>query len=158
MVGAFGVPSTASLVRGRAGVRAMANRLRAIHCLSSVCVPKTMQALHPVTPVPRALTPVIHKEATMTQKSVYIEKMKTQLDELNASMNKLDAKTQQVKDDARAMYQDEMRKLRHQSKLAVAKLDDMKTASEETWETMVGEMEKVRDAFTHSFHYFKSQV
>jgi hypothetical protein len=34
----------------------------------------------------------------------------------------------------------------------------MKTASEETWETMVTEMEKVRDAFTHSFHYFKSQV
>lgn len=94
----------------------------------------------------------------MTKKSIYIEKMKTQLDELNASMNKLDAKTQEAKEDAREMYKEEMAKLRHQSKLAVAKLDDMKTASEETWETMVAEMEKVRDAFTHSFHYFKSQV
>ena len=92
------------------------------------------------------------------KKSIYIEKMKTQLDELNASMNKLDAKTQAVKDDVSDMYQDEMRKLRHQSKLAVAKLDDMKTSSEETWEAMVDEMEKVRDAFTHSFNYFKSQV
>ena len=83
----------------------------------------------------------------MTKKSIYIEKMKTQLDELNASMNKLDAKTQEAKEDAREMYKEEM-----------AKLDDMKTASEETWEAMVTEMEKVRDAFTHSFHYFKSQV
>jgi alpha-D-ribose 1-methylphosphonate 5-triphosphate diphosphatase PhnM len=95
---------------------------------------------------------------TMTKKSVYIEKMKTQLDELNANMNKLEAKTQEAKADARDMYLQEMAKLRHQSKLAVAKLDDMKVATEETWETMVAEMEKVRDAFTHSFHYFKSQI
>lgn len=94
----------------------------------------------------------------MTKKSVYIEKMKTQLDELNASMNTLEAKTQEAKADARDMYLQEMAKLRHQSKLAVAKLDDMKVATEETWETMVAEMEKVRDAFTHSFHYFKSQI
>lgn len=94
----------------------------------------------------------------MTKKSIYIEKMKAQLDELNANMNTLDAKAEEAREDARDMYRDEMRKLRHQSKLAVAKLDDMKTATEETWETMVSEMEKVRDAFTHSFHYFKSQV
>ena len=93
-----------------------------------------------------------------TKKSIYIEKMKTQLDELNASMNKLDAKTQEAKADARDMYQEEMGKLRQQSKLAVAKLDEIKLAGEESWETMVTEMEKVRDAFTHSFHYFKSQV
>jgi hypothetical protein len=148
----------ASLVRRPYAVRAMANRPRAVFCLCWVCVSKTMQASRPVTPVPRALTLVIQKEVTMTKKSVYIERMKTQLDELNASMNKLDAKTQEAKEDARAMYLEEMGKLRHQSKLAVAKLEDMKTASEDTWETMVTEMEKVRDAFTHSFHYFKSQV
>jgi methyl-accepting chemotaxis protein len=94
----------------------------------------------------------------MTKKSIYIEKMKTQLDELNASMNTLDAKAEEARDDARDMYREEVRKLRHQSKIAASKLDDMKTATEETWETMVSEMEKVRDAFTHSFHYFKSQV
>ena len=93
-----------------------------------------------------------------TKKSIYIEKMKTQLDELNDSMNKLDAKTEEAKADARDMYREEMRKLRHQSKLAVAKLEDIKLAGEESWESMVTEMEKVRDAFTHSFHYFKSQV
>jgi len=95
---------------------------------------------------------------TMTKRSIYIEKMKTQLDELNANMNALEAKANDAKADARDMYKAEMTKLHHQSTLAVAKLADIKVATEETWETMVAEMEKVRDAFSHSFNYFKSQV
>ena len=68
------------------------------------------------------------------------------------------ASFEEAKADARDMYKAEMAKLQDQSKQAVAKLGEMKTASEETWESMVAEMDKVRDAFTHSFHYFKSQV
>lgn len=88
----------------------------------------------------------------------YIAATKLQLDELNASMVKLEARAQEVKEDARDKYHEEMRKLRHQSKLAVARFDEMKSAGEDKWESMVTEMEKVRDAFTHSFHYFKSQL
>jgi len=94
----------------------------------------------------------------MTAHSAYIAKMKSQLDELNLKMNELDSKTQEAKEDARAAYKAEMAKLRHQSKLAVAKLDELKAAGEDGWDAMVTEMEKMRDAFTHSFHYFKSQV
>lgn len=94
----------------------------------------------------------------MTQKSAYIEKMKSQLDDLNANMNALQAKAAEAKDDVRDMYKAEMAKLQAQSDLAVAKLGEMKTASEESWDAMVAEMEKVRDAFIHSFNYFKSQV
>lgn len=94
----------------------------------------------------------------MSKRDDYIAATKLQLDELNASMSKLEAKAQEVKEDARDKYHEEMRKLRHQSKLAVAKLDDMKAAGEDSWDAMVTEMEKVRDAFKHSFHYFKSQL
>ena len=94
----------------------------------------------------------------MTTKNVYIETMKKQLDELNVNMQKLDAKALEAKEDARHTYQEEMRKMRHQSKLAVAKFDELKAASESSWDKMVAEMDKVRDAFSHSFHYFKSQV
>ncbi len=94
----------------------------------------------------------------MTKQSVYIEKMKSQLDELNTNMNALQAKAQEAKEDARDMYKAEMAKLQEQSNLAVTKLGEMKTASEESWDSMVAEMEKVRDAFIHSFHYFKSQI
>ena len=94
----------------------------------------------------------------MTTHTVYIEKMKSQLDTLNANMNALSAKANEAKADARDMYKAELAKLQKQSDLAVAKLDEMQTASEEGWDSMVTEMEKVRDAFVHSFHYFKSQV
>ena len=94
----------------------------------------------------------------MSKRDVYIEKMKDQLDDLNSKMSELEAKAQEAKDDARAKYKEEMKKLSKQSKLAVAKLDEIKSAGEDTWESMVTEMEKVRDAFKHSFNYFKSQL
>ena len=48
--------------------------------------------------------------------------------------------------------------LREKSQLAAAKLEEMRVAGEGTWEKMTAEMDKLRDAFTHSFHYFKSQL
>lgn len=94
----------------------------------------------------------------MTTRDDYVAKMKLQLDEMNEKMTALEARAQEAKDDARAKYKEEMRKLRHQSKLAVAKLEELRAVGEDSWEAMVTEMEKVRDAFTHSFNYFKSQV
>lgn len=94
----------------------------------------------------------------MSKQDAYIAKMKLQLDELNAKMHDLEAKAQEAKADVRDKYQEEIKKLRHQSKLAVAKLDEIKASGENAWEAMVAEMEKMRDAFIHSFHYFKSQL
>jgi uncharacterized alpha-E superfamily protein len=83
--------------------------------------------------------------------------MKLQLDELNAAMDELETKAQEAKADARDKYKAEMLKLRHQSELAVDKLDELKSATEDSWENLIAGTEKVRDAFVHSFHYFKSQ-
>ena len=94
----------------------------------------------------------------MSKRDDYIEKMKLQLDELNAKMSRVELKAKEAKEDARDKYREEMDKLRAQSKIAVAKLDEIKAAGEDTWETMVTEMEKVRDAFKHSVNYFKSQL
>ncbi len=94
----------------------------------------------------------------MSKRDAYIAKMKLQLDELNTKMGNVEAKAREAKEDARDKYNEEMGKLRAQSHLAVVKLDELKAASEDTWDKMVAEMEKVRDAFTHSFNYFKSQV
>ena len=94
----------------------------------------------------------------MTKRDDYIEKMKLQLDEVNAKMSELEAKAKEAKADARAKYADQMAKLREQSQLARAKLDELKATGEDSWDAMVAEMEKIRDAFVHSFNYFKSQV
>lgn len=88
----------------------------------------------------------------------YVAKMKLQLDDLNAKMDKLEAKASEAREDARAKYKEEMSKLRQQSKLAKGKLDELKAAGEDSWDVMVAEMEKLRDAFKHSFNYFKSQL
>ena len=94
----------------------------------------------------------------MSKREIYTAKIKLELDQLNLKMNKLDAKAVEAKEEARDKYKEEMSKLRHQSKLAVAKLDEIKAAGEDKWEAVVAEMEKIRDAFVHSFNYFKSQL
>ncbi len=87
----------------------------------------------------------------MSQRAAYIQKMELQLDKLNIKMLALEATAQEAKEDARQKYKDEMGKLRHQSKVAVAKLTELKAASTESWESMVTDMEKMHDALTHSF-------
>ena len=94
----------------------------------------------------------------MTKRDEYITRMKTQLDELNAKMSRAEESAKEARDEARVKYKEEMAKLRHQSTVAATKLDELKAASDDTWDAMASEMEKLRDAFVHSFSYFKSQL
>ena len=94
----------------------------------------------------------------MTKRDEYVQKIKSQLDALNATADEVVAKALDAKQEARAKYKEEVATLRHQSKMAAAKLEDLKSAGEDRWEAMVAEMDKLRDAFIHSFHYFKSQI
>ena len=94
----------------------------------------------------------------MTTRDVYISKMKLQLDELNLQMGKLELRAQEAREDMRDKYQAEMAKLHDQSEVAKAKLADMQASTESAWDGMVTEMDKIRDAFVHSFSYFKSQL
>lgn len=94
----------------------------------------------------------------MSKKDLYIAKMNLQIAELNDSMHDLEVKAKDARDDAREKYKEEMAKLRTQSTLAGEKLESLKATAEDGWDAMVEEMEKVRDAFTSSFNYFKSQL
>ena len=94
----------------------------------------------------------------MSTREEYTAKIKLQLDEFNTKIDELQARTNEKKAEARVKYEAEMAKLREQSDLAVAKLEELKAAGGDSWEKMVAEMEKIRDAFIHSFSYFKSQV
>ncbi len=93
-----------------------------------------------------------------TKKDEYSAKMALQLDELNGKIDALEAQAQAAQEDAREKYRVELTKVRHQSNLAVAKLGELKAASEASWDKMVAEMETVSDAFIHSFQYFKTKV
>jgi predicted nucleic acid-binding Zn-ribbon protein len=95
---------------------------------------------------------------TMSKRDIYVDKMKLQLSELNAQMDRAELRAKEAREDLRDKYKEEMAKLHAQSRLALAKLEEVQKAGETTWEAMVAEMDKIRDAFTHSFSYFKSQV
>jgi len=94
----------------------------------------------------------------MSNRDAYVAKMKSQLDALNLQIDEAEAGARAAKQEARETYREEMAKLRAQSRLASAKLEDMKAAGEDSWKTLVAEMEKIRDAFKHSFSDFKSQL
>lgn len=87
----------------------------------------------------------------MAQRAAYIEKMELQLEKLNTKMEELETDAKEAKEEARQKYKEEMSKLRERSKVAVAKLGELKKASADSWEEMVTDMEKMHDAFTHSF-------
>jgi ribosome recycling factor len=90
----------------------------------------------------------------MSRRAEYISKMEAQLVKLNQKMSSLESEAQEAKEEARQTYKEEMGKLRLKSKGAIAKLEELKASSEDSWETMVSDMEKMHDAFTHSFFSF----
>lgn len=94
----------------------------------------------------------------MTSRETYVAKMKLQLDEMNSKMTELEGKAKVARAEARDAYRTELDKLHDHSKQALGKLDELGKAGEATWEAMVAEMDKVRDAFVHSFQDFKARI
>jgi len=94
----------------------------------------------------------------MSKRKEYIEKMKLQLDELNAKLDELEAKKTALSAEAGKKYDEQMAELRKQSKKARAKMNEIKEAGEDQWESLVAEGEKIQKAFVHSVNYFKSQL
>ena len=91
-----------------------------------------------------------------TVREDYAAKVKLQLDELNAKVDVLELRLHDAKADVRASYRSELAKLRHQSELASTQLAQIRTSGEASWDKMVEEMDKVRDAFVNALNYFKS--
>lgn len=94
----------------------------------------------------------------MSKRDEYTARMKLQLDELDARMDKLQAEAKVLKAEARVKYEEQMTQLHAASKAAKSQFDGVVASGEDAWERMVAEMEKLRDAFKHSFKYFKSQI
>ena len=84
--------------------------------------------------------------------------MKSQLDEMNAQIDKLADRSKSAKKEMQAKYTKQMSDLRAQSSKANAKLDELKKAGDDAWDDTVAEMDKISDAFKHSYNYFKSQL
>jgi len=100
----------------------------------------------------------VHGGTIMSKRDEYIEKMKDQLDELNELIDEMEGKTRNLKDETLVKYEKEINELRALLKSGKESLKDLKTASEDHWERLTAEGDKVYKAFVHSYNYFKSQL
>ncbi|MFZ6658162.1 hypothetical protein [Undibacterium sp. TJN19] len=94
----------------------------------------------------------------MAKREAYIKRIKAQLDDLNIALTDAEARAEKSKEAAQAKYVAEIAKLHEQAGQVREKLEEIKSASESTWENMIASTEKVHDALVNSFKYFKSQL
>jgi hypothetical protein len=94
----------------------------------------------------------------MKNRDAYVEKMKLQLDAMNQAISDMEEKANAAQDDATDAYHAALRDVRAQSNLARDKVDELMASGEASWDSAVAQMEKLRDAFTHSLKDFKSQL
>ncbi len=94
----------------------------------------------------------------MSKRDEFVAKLKSQLDELNADIGQWEARAREVEGTAREKLDLLMTDLQSQARITQAKLEEVRAAGEDSWEALSAKVEKLRDAFVHSFNYFKSQL
>jgi uncharacterized coiled-coil DUF342 family protein len=94
----------------------------------------------------------------MSKRDELIEKLKQQLDELNADISGLEAKAAAGREQLGKTYDEQVTKLRATADTLRGKIDELRAAGDEKWDALVAEAEKVQKAAVRSFNYFKSQL
>ena len=94
----------------------------------------------------------------MKTRDEYVKQMKQQLDSLNTLVGDLESKAKEATDDAREKYAGQLAQIDKAYQATHDKLEEVKAASGDKWESLVEDTEKVHKAFVHSVNYFKSQL
>lgn len=88
----------------------------------------------------------------------FVAKLKQQIDDINAQISEFENRAEEAGTKALDDFDAQVDQLREQAREMQAKLEEMKVAGEDSWDRIVEESRKLRDAFVHSFNYFKSQL
>ena len=72
----------------------------------------------------------------MSKRDAYIQKLESQYDEWDAKIRELKAKAEGAEADARVEYHKQIESLQQKQKDAKAKLDELRSASEDAWEDL----------------------
>jgi chromosome segregation ATPase len=91
------------------------------------------------------------QEATMSDRDVYVEKMKTKIDEWNADLAKLEARSREANADMRLKYDEKIQELKGQRERAEEQMKELQRASEESWKRMRDGMESAWDEINRAF-------
>lgn len=95
----------------------------------------------------------------MSQREIYLEKLKVQLDKWNSEIDRLEAKLKEFEIAGRQKYEVEMRELREKRNEARAKLSELQEISEDAWEDLAHGVERswdiIKESIEHAMSRFK---
>lgn len=95
----------------------------------------------------------------MSNKNVYVEKLKAQLDVWAADLDKLEARAKIAGADARVELERQIAELRKNQDVAKAKLQDIEDSSEDAWNDLKDSVEnawnRLRDGLEDAASRFK---
>lgn len=94
----------------------------------------------------------------MSERNIYIDNMKLELDTLNDQLGSLEARVMHVRHEARQQYEGELAQLRTLSRETLAKWEALQASSEAAWHQGVPDMDRLRNAFFHAFHHLKARL
>lgn len=94
----------------------------------------------------------------MSTRDEYVEKMKQQLDEWNADLERLETRISEAAEPVRSKLEPQLAKVRAGYAGAREKLRDVRAAGEDTWEELTDDAEHVWKTLRQSINYFKSQL
>lgn len=93
----------------------------------------------------------------MSKKEAYEKKLKSQLDEWSADIDKLKAKADSAEGDAQLEYYKQIEELRSMQDDAGKKLDELKEAGDGAWEDLKAGLDSAWDSLSNSVKSAKSR-
>lgn len=88
----------------------------------------------------------------MTDRKVFVAKMKARLDQWNAEIETLEARAKEANVEARKAFDHQLDELRRQRKLAEKTLNDIRDANEAAWDDMRKAVESSLESMSNRFH------
>ena len=82
----------------------------------------------------------------MSMKQAYVEKIQASLNDWDAEIEKLKARADEAKADAKIKYYQQHEKLREEQREAQAKLDELRASGDDAWEDMKAGVESAWDS------------
>jgi len=86
------------------------------------------------------------------EKKAYIEKLEAELKEWSARIGDLAAKAEQMKEEKKREYREQLEMLRAKQEAAGKKLHDLKEASGKAWEDMKSGVDRAWDELRAALH------
>ena len=93
----------------------------------------------------------------MTSRDEYLEKFKTNLDEWNAEITKLESNARNAQAEAKSQYDKQLEALREMRDDAQTNLSEMQKATAEAWDVMLQGSEKAWQAWGSAFETARSK-